>query len=260
MRSITSVFAVACLVVTVALLVACGPSQEEQLVQVQTEALAELDAGKQALDAKRQELADARAALAAVDDEAEDAEDQRAELDAAAGKLEGEVIGMSDDFATAIVDFINSDPPVEGEPLSETQQAVIRMKSSEDMVIAQEHIDKGGDYRRAMDIYNQALLVDPENSDLQAALTRAEELRFMTQDRFTQVEKGMTDHEVRAMLGSPNLRNVREYPDRNVTAWFYPTTEAGDASAVWFRPNKAGDNVVYQTKFEAIVKEAGEGT
>ena len=27
------------------------------------------------------------------------------------------------------------------------------------MVVANEHIQKGGDYRRAMDIYNQALLV-----------------------------------------------------------------------------------------------------
>lgn len=260
MRSITSVFAVACLVSMVALMVACGPSQEEQLATAQTEALTELQAGKDALDAKRQELADARAALAAVDDSAEDAEDQLAELDAAMGKLEGEVIGMSDDFATAIVDFINSDPPVEGEPLSETQLAVIRMKSSEDMVIAQEHIDKGGDYRRAIDIYNQALLVDPDNPDLQAAVTLAEELRFMSQDRFSQVEKGMTDEDVRALLGSPNLRNVREYADRNVTAWFYPTTEAGDASAVWFRPNKAGDNVVYQTKWEAIVKEAEDAS
>ncbi len=67
----------------------------------------------------------------------------------------------------------------------------------------------------------------------------------------------MTEAEVRAALGQPNLRNIREYPERNVVAWFYPTTEAGDAAAIWFRPNKAGDKIVYQTKYEAIKKDEG---
>lgn len=259
MRSITSSFAAACLVSMVTLLVACGPSQEEQIATAQAEALSQLDEGKAALYAKRQELSDAKAALAAIDLEAEGAADQMAEMEASVEKLGGEVIGMGEDFNTAVVDFINSDPPIEGEPLTETQTAVIRMKSAEDMVIAQEHIDKGGDYKRAIDIYNTALAIDPDNEDLKAAVALAESLRYMTQERFSQVEKGMTDEDVRGLLGSPNLRNVREYPERNVKAWFYPTTEAGDASAVWFRPNKDGDNVVYQTKFEAIVKDTEEG-
>ena len=132
MRRITSSMLAVCLVSMAGFLVACGPSEEERMAAEAAEALSGLEEAKAALDAKRQELADARAALAAVDPEAEDAADQIAELEAQQGTLEGEVIGMSDEFATAIVDFINADPPVEGEPLSETQAAVIRMKSAED--------------------------------------------------------------------------------------------------------------------------------
>ncbi len=260
MRRCTSVFSSLMVVIALATLAACGPSQEEQIATAQAEAFAQLEEGKASLDAKRQELVDARAALqAAIDEGAEDAADQIAELEANVGRLEGEVIGDSDTFSSAIVDFINADPPIEGEPLTESQLAGIRMKSGEDIIVAQEHIDKGGDYRRAIDIYSQALMVDPDNPDLQAALAAAEELRYLSQERFSQVSKGMTESEVREALGQPNLRNIREYPDRGVVAWFYPTTEAGDAAAVWFRPDKAGANTVYQVKYDAIKKGDEEG-
>ena len=254
MRRRTSVFSSVGLTLALVAFVACGPSQEEQMAAAQAEALAELEQGKTDLEAKRQELADAQAALqAAIDEGAEDAADQIAEMEGAVETLRGEMEAMSDDFSSKIVDFINSDPPIEGEPLSESQLAGIRMKSAEDLIVAREHIDKGGDYRRAIDIYNQAMLVDPDNAELQAALAEAEELRYMSAERFGQVSKGMTEDDVRGALGQPNLRNVRNYEDRGVTAWFYPTTEAGDAAAVWFREGK-----VYQVKFEAIVKETGE--
>jgi tetratricopeptide (TPR) repeat protein len=242
-------------------LAACGPSQEEQMAAARAEATVQLEEAKEALYAKRQELAEARQALeAAIDEGAEDAADQIAEMEAKVSQLQGEVIGMSDEFSEAVVTFINEDPPTEGEPLTESQLVGIRMKSAEDLIVAQEHIDKGGDYRRALDIYNQALIVDPGNPDIEAAIARAEELRFMTQERLSQVKKGMSEREVRDLLGQPLLRNVREYPDRKVVAWFYPTTEEGDAAAVWFRANKAGDREVYQTKFEAIQKDSEESS
>lgn len=255
MRRITSVFSALTLAIGFLGLVACGPSQEEKLATAQNETLDALEADKEALDAARAELKGARAALeAALDEGAEDAADQIAELEAKVNELQSTIADQSEAFNGAIVDFINSDPPIEGEPLTETQLAGIRMKSSEDLIVAQEHIDKGGDYRRAIDIYTQALMVDPDNEDVKAALAEAEELRYMSQERFAQVKKGMTEKEVRALLGQPNLRNVRDYPERGVSAWFYPTTEAGDAAAVWFKANKGGAPEVYQIKFEAIVK------
>ncbi len=256
MRRSTSVFSSLALTLALGLLAACGPSQEEQMAAAQAEAMAQLEQGKADLEAKRQELADAKAQLqAALEEGAEDAADQIAELEGNVERLRGEAGAMSDEFISGVVEFINADPPIEGEPLSENQLAGIRMKSAEDMIVAREHIDKGGDHRRAIDIYNQALMVDPDNPDLQAALAEAEEMRYMTQERFGQVSKGMTEDEVRALLGQPNLRNVRDYPERKVVAWFFPTTEEGDAAAVWFRANKAGENAVYQIKFEAIKKD-----
>ena len=57
----------------------------------------------------------------------------------------------------------------------------------------------------------------------------------------------------RRVLGQVNLHNVREYPDKDVVAWFYPTAEDGSAAAVWFQPAKDGGALeVYQIKFKAI--------
>src|SRR5947199_2518996 len=48
-------------------------------------------------------------------------------------------------------------------------------------------------------------------------LARAEARRYMTRETFAQVRKGMEPDEVRRLLGSPNLNNVRGYPERGVT-------------------------------------------
>ena len=58
---------------------------------------------------------------------------------------------------------------------------------------------------------------------------------------------------LRRVLGQVNLHNIREYADKDVVAWFYPTAEDGSAAAVWFQPNKnSGALEVYQIKFDAI--------
>ena len=45
---------------------------------------------------------------------------------------------------------------------------------------------------------------------------------------------------------------MREYEDKGVTAWFYPTDKDGSAAAVWFQHNDAGLVTVYQVKFQAV--------
>ena len=236
-------------------LAGCGPSQEEQMAAESAAQLEQLQEAKAALEAKRQELADLRAQIAGADDSAEGAEEMKADLEASIATLGEEIAEQSDQFSSAVVDFINADPPIEGEPLSETQLTAIRLKSAEDIIVAGEHISKGGDYCRAIDIYNQALMVDPDNEALKAALAVAEENRYMTEERFSQVTNGMTEGEVRDLLGQPNLRNVRDYEDRGVTAWFYPINEAGDAAAVWFRAKDDGSLKVYQAKYEAVTRD-----
>lgn len=194
----------------------------------------------------------------------QDLDAQRARLAASKVKDPG-VLAAQIDLAAAeldrrLADFINSDPPRQGEPLTERQRQALRLRSDEDIRVAREYIEEGGDYRRALEILRGALLVDPGNPRLAAEVARAERSRFMTRPRFDQVKTGMSGEQVRALLGAPNPHNVREYAgkgaSRGVVAWFYPKDAAGSAAAVWFAksddPPPAPALKVYQLDFDAV--------
>lgn len=246
-----------------------GPSKEDLAKEAEWTWLNET---KMELDAKRQELADLKAQLAEMAAEPTEEEEgepapgegvEGEEVDPAtrAEQLQQEVDQLTEEFGGRLVAFINADPLIEGEEPTERQVALIRMKSDEDIVMAREWIDKGGDYKRAIEIYTTALLFDPDNDRLQEALAEAEALRYMTEERFATAKKGMTEDEVREALGQPNLHNVREFPERNVVAWFYPTGAGGSAAAVWFQPDKREVLKVYKLDFKGIKgKDEEEGS
>lgn len=226
-----------------ALLVACGQSGGEgggtaDSGARQKEWIA-IEGLKQQLDAKRGELT-------ALRQQAASGEDVAAQVAA----TNNEVTQLSDDLGGRLAVFINADPPVVGEPMKPEQLAAIRMKSAEDIAIAKEFIDLGGDYRRAIDIYTSALAVDPDNPALKAALADAEAKRYMTRERFDLVKKGMSEGDVIATLGRPLARNIRDYPEKKVSAWFFPKNETGEAAGVFFNDKK----VVYSTDFNAVKK------
>lgn len=230
-------------------LAACGGGAEEadSADATQEAAWGELQQMKQALDAKRAELDKARQELVAAGGEGAE------QLAARVERLTTETQTMADEFNKKLVEYINANPPIEGEPLSERQQAAIRMKSGEDIVYAREYIREGGDYSRAIDIYNAALSVDPDNPELQAALAAAESDRYMSEERFSQLENGMSDDQVRQLLGSPFHRNVREYENGTI-GWFYPTDANRSAAAIYFR--RDGDDFeVYNFDYRAVVNE-----
>jgi tetratricopeptide (TPR) repeat protein len=141
-----------------------------------------LEESKQQLDAKRQELA-------SLHDQARAGAAVGASIDA----INAEIVRLSEEHGRRLAEYINADPPILGEPLKPEQAAAIRMKSSEDIHIAREFIELGGDYRKAIDIYTSALAIDPDNADLQAALADAESKRYMTAERFAQVRRGMNE-------------------------------------------------------------------
>lgn len=228
-------------IAVVALALACGKAADSGGGKVDSAARqaewSALETQKRQLDAKRGELATLRQQAAAGTDVA-----------AALTAVNDEVTRLSDDLGAKLAAYINADPPVVGEPIRPEQQAAIRLKSSEDLAIAREFIELGGDYRRAIDIYNQALSIDPDNAELKAALADAEAKRFMTAERFAAVKKGMVEAEVVAALGRPLARNVRDYPEKKVSAWFYPKNDAGEAAGVFFNDKKT----VYSTDFDAV--------
>jgi hypothetical protein len=166
-------------------------------------------------------------------------------------KLQKETQALSDELNRRLAAFLNADPPIQGEPLSDRQKAALHMKSDEEIHLARTWIEQGGDFQRAIDIYKEALVVDPDNPRLKEELARAEGRRYMARATFAQVQKGMEPDEVRRLLGAPNLNNVRSYPERGVTGWFYPRDAGGDAAAVWFH-KEDGKAVVYLTDFDAL--------
>jgi len=166
-------------------------------------------------------------------------------------KLQKETQALADELNRRLAVFLNADPPIQGEPLSERQKAALRMKSDEEIHLARTWIEQGGDFQRAIDIYKEALVVDPDNPRLKEELAQAEGRRYMKREACAQARKGMEPEEVRRLLGAPNLNNVRSYPERGVTGWFYPRDAGGDAAAVWFH-KEDGKTVVYLTDFDAL--------
>lgn len=203
------VFALVALVL--AGLVACGPDgADEENGEVDAAAreaqVAALEHRQQELQAEREEL---RAALARI--EAREAQEGDAEIDFEARSAElaaaGEQLGME------AAEFINADPPVVGEPMGELNQRALDVKAREDIELAREYIEQGGDYGRAIRIYEDILTMDEDNELALAAKAEAEGMRFVNDERFAQVEQGMTQAQVREILGPPFHRNIREYPD-----------------------------------------------
>jgi hypothetical protein len=166
-------------------------------------------------------------------------------------RLQKDTDSLSDELNRRLADFINADPPVEGEPLNARQKAALSLKSDEEIHLARTYLDQGGDFQRAIDILQQALAVDAGNPRLQAELARVQARRYMARATFAQAQKGMAPDEVRHLLGAPNVNNVRSYPDHNVVGWFYPRDATGAAAAVWFH-REEGKMVVYLTDFDAL--------
>jgi hypothetical protein len=224
----------------------CGPSKEERETARPSAASdaewAWLQKTKAALDGQRARLA---------------AAPTPADTTAADPKLARETEALAAEFNRRLVELINSDPPVQGEPLRERQKAAIRMKSGEDILLARQFIERGGDYQRAIEIYKEALVVDPGNPQLRDELVRAQARRYMARATFDQVKEGMEQEEVRRLLGQPNLHNVREYPERGVTGWFYPKDSTGAAAAVWFH-KEGGRALVYLVDYDALAPAGPE--
>jgi len=223
-----------------ALLPACGPRPEERQDARQDEVGAAqwdwLQQTRQRLDGQRARLAQLEAAK--TETPSEDLVRLRKEVDDLTGELN-----------RRLVEYINANAS-SGGSRGERQLAAIRMKSDEDILLAREYIEEAGDYRRAIEIYETALAADPDNPRLRAELETARARRYVTPERFALVREGMTQDEIRRLLGPPNLLDVRDYPERGVTAWFYPKDASGAAAAVWFR--KGAPPEAYLLDFDAI--------
>jgi hypothetical protein len=233
-------------------LAACSDGSEEKGDVSRASEWAALVASKRVLDTQRRELALLRGRLAAAPVDAAGAPlGEAVALAAEIATLERSVTTRSAALGERLVRYVGDDAPRPGETAPPDVQRAIRMKSDEDIEVAEDWIERGGDYRRAIEIYETQRRLDAGYPRLEAALERAREMRYVTAERLSRVEAGMTPVEVRAVLGPVNLREVRRLPAEKLQAWFYPKADGGRA-AVYFRYD-AGRRAfrVYETELAA---------
>lgn len=169
-------------------------------------------------------------------------------------RLERKAEAQARNYSTRLVLFLNS--RLRGETADPAlRRQAIRRKSTEDLYVARQYVERAGDYRRAIEICEAALALDPDDPDLERWLAEAREMRFVTPERFARLKVGMAPAEVRAILGSPNLHNVRTYTG-GIVAWFYDRDERGGAAGIWFEP-RGKDLAVYALAYDAVDPRPG---
>jgi len=244
-------------------LAACSGGSGKDDGQEQSQArLDELRQEKASLDQERQDLAAMKEKLQQA--KAGDLEEGAEPVDQDA--LQAQIDAKNDDITTKaeklnadLVGFINENPPIEGEPIAPTVQEAMHLKAKEDIILAKEYITEGGDYARAIQIYDDILAFDPDSQAAKDAKAEAEAMRYMDEERFAGVKKGMNRAKVRSVLGTVNLRNTRDYLEKGLIAWYYPKDGNGAAAAVYF--HKKGDGYeVYKTDFNAIKDKSTQDT
>ena len=244
---------------------ACAGTDEEADMDAERQAaLEEIQQLKEELDELRVQIADAEAAGAEMAEEGEEAADEAAdEMEDAGADAESDLAHLQSEFEDKFSElhaaigryFQEVDPLVVGEAPNERQQAVLRINSDEAMINARDYIREGGDYRGAINALNAALTTDPDNAELQAELAATEEMRYMTEERFSVVEKGMTQAEVREAIGIPHYTNRRTF-ENGAEGWFYPVNPEGSAAGVYFE-ERGGEMVAFRVNFEEVVKGDG---
>lgn len=143
------------------------------------------------------------------------------------------------DNLTMFLDKTLNDEKLKNSP--EVSKA-IRLYSDECIITGEEFIKEGGKYKEAIDIYNQALALDPDYAPLKNKIKEAEDFRYIKKERFDQVKKGMTMEEVKAICGYPNVSFIQEKEEkgRKITAWYYPK-ESQKAAGIFFANGKVYD-------------------
>ncbi len=264
MRRGRQLFALPVVALALLAVLGCGATDEvdEQAAKA-AEDWAWLQQAKTEMDGKRAELMELQGQIAAGPEEEGESPGEGEGAEAAAPPpspeelatqaeaLQQEVYGLADTFGARLAQFINDQGISVGGELTEMQAGAIRMKSDEDIELARDYIERGGEYQRAIDIYSQAMIFEPDYDRLLAAKADAETKRYMTEERMAEVKKNMTEAEVRALLGTPKTQNVREFEQGGVVGWFYPKEEPNTAAAVFFKEKK-GEFKVYKTDFEAV--------
>ena len=117
----------------------------------------------------------------------------------------------------------------------------------EKVMIGDQYMNLLSRYDSAIESYRAALEIDPSNEEARQRIAAAEGRRYVAMGTFAGVKAGMSDEEVRGMLGLPREDWIKQVVQngRVYSVWIYPKADGG-ASAIYF-----DNGIVYHTNWNA---------
>jgi len=102
-------------------------------------------------------------------------------------------------------------------------------------------------YDKALEFYRAAVQLDPSSAEANQRIAIAESRRFVSINAFANIRAGMSEDEVRKLIGLPREDWIKQVVQngRVYSVWIYPKSDGG-ASAVYF-----DNGVVYHTNWNA---------
>jgi tetratricopeptide (TPR) repeat protein len=122
----------------------------------------------------------------------------------------------------------------------------------EKIILGDEYMTVLSRYERALDMYREALELQPGNADAMQRISMASEKRFVSMTAFANVKSGMKEEAVQRLIGLPREDWIKQVVQNNrvYSVWIYPKADAG-AAAIYF-----DNGVVYHTNWNAAAPPA----
>lgn len=127
-----------------------------------------------------------------------------------------------------------------------------RLLANEQIIIGDEYLNVLSRYDKAIESYREALRIDPSSPDAAQRISIAEQRRFVSMNAFAGVKTGMSEADVRKLVGLPREDWIKQVVQnrRVYSVWIYPKADGG-ASAIYF-----DNGVVYHTNWNAAAPPA----
>lgn len=122
----------------------------------------------------------------------------------------------------------------------------------EKIILGDEYMTVLSRYDRAIELYREALELQPGSTDAQQRIALAERRRFVSMNDFANVKTGMKEDAVQRLVGLPREDWIKQVTQNNrvYSVWIYPKADGG-ASAIYF-----DNGVVYHTNWNAAAPPA----
>jgi hypothetical protein len=119
--------------------------------------------------------------------------------------------------------------------------------ANEKIIVGDEYMTVLSRFDMAIQAYREAMQIDPSNRDAPGRIAAAEQRRFVSMSSFAAVKTGMSELDVRKLVGLPREDWIKQVVQnrRVYSVWIYPKADGG-ASAIYF-----DNGVVYHTNWNA---------